>query len=187
MCVSPTDVSLTESSWMLHPLNKAPLGNCAPDRCVPTPNPGPRHGTTHGYVGKRDCPGPFVAKGLNLLVLVQQLWSVSQIFSEYAVFQLGRIRESHIFQWHSRIQYFLTFVMKRLDQGHLHSKLEVPGIEPRPPRWVASPLEKSHSNILLQSIRNIQIWARKQWSMLATWVPPVCNKVQWFWIFFTFL
>ena len=34
--VSPTDVSLTESSWMLRPLNKASLGYCAPDRCVPT-------------------------------------------------------------------------------------------------------------------------------------------------------
>ncbi len=34
--VSPTDVSLTESSWMLRPLNKASLGYFAPDRCVPT-------------------------------------------------------------------------------------------------------------------------------------------------------
>jgi hypothetical protein len=34
--VSPTDVSLTKSSWMLRPLNKASLGYCAPDRCVPT-------------------------------------------------------------------------------------------------------------------------------------------------------
>jgi hypothetical protein len=34
--VSPTDVSLTKNSWMLHPLNKASLGYCAPDRCVPT-------------------------------------------------------------------------------------------------------------------------------------------------------
>ncbi len=45
---------------------------------------------------------------------------------------------------------------KRLDQGHLHPKLEVPGtdiswpgIEPRPPpRWEASTLEKSISNSL---------------------------------------
>jgi hypothetical protein len=29
--VSPTDVSLTESSWMLRPLNKASLGYCVPD------------------------------------------------------------------------------------------------------------------------------------------------------------
>ena len=33
---SPTDVSPTESSWMLRPLNKASLGYYAPDRCVPT-------------------------------------------------------------------------------------------------------------------------------------------------------
>jgi hypothetical protein len=45
--------------------------------------------------------------------------------------------------------------MKRLE-GHLHPKLEVPGMtcvgresEPGPPRWEASTLEKSHSNILL--------------------------------------
>jgi hypothetical protein len=34
--VSPTDVSLIENSWMSRPLNKASLGYCAPDRCVPT-------------------------------------------------------------------------------------------------------------------------------------------------------
>jgi hypothetical protein len=34
--VSPTDVSPTESSWMLRPLKKASLGYCVPDRCVPT-------------------------------------------------------------------------------------------------------------------------------------------------------
>jgi hypothetical protein len=34
--VSPTDVSPTENSWMLHPWNKASLGHCVPDRCVPT-------------------------------------------------------------------------------------------------------------------------------------------------------
>jgi hypothetical protein len=34
--VSPTDVSPTENSWMLRPLNKASLGHCVPDRCVPT-------------------------------------------------------------------------------------------------------------------------------------------------------
>ncbi len=34
--VSPTDVSPTESSWMLRPLNKASLGYCVPNRCVPT-------------------------------------------------------------------------------------------------------------------------------------------------------
>jgi hypothetical protein len=34
--VSPTDVSLTESSWMLRPLNKASHGCCVPDRFVPT-------------------------------------------------------------------------------------------------------------------------------------------------------
>jgi hypothetical protein len=40
-------------------------------------------------------------------------------------------------------------IIKRLDRGHLHPKLEVPGIEPGPPRWEeASTLEKSHSNSL---------------------------------------
>jgi hypothetical protein len=34
--VSPTNVSPTESSWMLRPLNKASLEYCVPDRCVPT-------------------------------------------------------------------------------------------------------------------------------------------------------
>ena len=34
--VSPTDVSPTENSWMLRPLNKASLRYCVPDRCVPT-------------------------------------------------------------------------------------------------------------------------------------------------------
>ncbi len=34
--VSPTDVSPTESSCMLRPLNKAPLGYYALDRCFPT-------------------------------------------------------------------------------------------------------------------------------------------------------
>ncbi len=59
--------------------------------------------------------------------------------------------------------------MDRLDQGHLHLKLEVPGLtgpgtdmsrpgnESGPPRWKASALEKSHSNSLLKFIRNIYI------------------------------
>ncbi len=34
--MSPTDVSPTENSWMLRPWNKASLGHCVPDRCVPT-------------------------------------------------------------------------------------------------------------------------------------------------------
>ncbi len=34
--MSPTDVSPTESSWMLRPLNKASLEYCVPDQCVPT-------------------------------------------------------------------------------------------------------------------------------------------------------
>ncbi len=40
--------------------------------------------------------------------------------------------------------------MKRLDQGHLHPKVELPrpGIEPGPLQWEASTLEKGHSNSL---------------------------------------
>ncbi len=41
--VSPTDVSPTESSWMLRPLNKASLEYCVPDRCVPTLDRAPSH------------------------------------------------------------------------------------------------------------------------------------------------
>ncbi len=46
-------------------------------------------------------------------------------------------------------------------------------------RWEASTLEKSHSNSVLMAIRNIYIWARDQWRMLATknrfltWIPRV--------------
>jgi hypothetical protein len=35
---SPTDVSLTENSWMLHPLDKVALGYFAPDRTIPCLN-----------------------------------------------------------------------------------------------------------------------------------------------------
>ncbi len=35
---SPTDVSPTENSWMLHPLNTVSLGYFAPDRTIPSPN-----------------------------------------------------------------------------------------------------------------------------------------------------
>jgi len=41
--VSPTDVSPTKNSWMLQPLNKAPLAYYALDRCVP-----PLDRATHG-------------------------------------------------------------------------------------------------------------------------------------------
>jgi hypothetical protein len=54
--------------------------------------------------------------------------------------------------------------MEKLDQGHLHNKLEVPktemsqpGIVPRPRKWDASNLEKSHSNSLLIAFLNIYI------------------------------
>ncbi len=35
---SPTDVSPTENSWMLHPLDKVSLGYYAPDRTIPSLN-----------------------------------------------------------------------------------------------------------------------------------------------------
>jgi hypothetical protein len=35
---SPSDVSPTENSWMLHPLDKVSLGYCAPDRTIPSLN-----------------------------------------------------------------------------------------------------------------------------------------------------
>jgi hypothetical protein len=52
------------------------------------------------------------------------------------------------------------------------------GIEPWP-RWEASSLEKSHSNIMLIAIWNIYIRAGDQWRILATKVlwalRTVCN------------
>jgi hypothetical protein len=35
---SPTNVSPTENSWMLHPLDKISLGYCAPDRTITSLN-----------------------------------------------------------------------------------------------------------------------------------------------------
>ncbi len=35
---SPTNVSPTKNSWMLHPLDKISLGYCAPDRTIPSLN-----------------------------------------------------------------------------------------------------------------------------------------------------
>jgi hypothetical protein len=35
---SPTDVSLTENSWISHPLDKVSLGCFAPDQTIPSPN-----------------------------------------------------------------------------------------------------------------------------------------------------
>ncbi len=56
--------------------------------------------------------------------------------------------------------------MERLDQGHLHPKLEVPGLRCpdresnlETPRSEASTLEKSDSNSLLIAILNICKWA----------------------------
>jgi hypothetical protein len=48
-----------------------------------------------------------------------------------------------------------------------------PGIKPGPPLWEASTLEKSHTNSVFMAIWHIYIWARNQWRMLATWLPPV--------------
>jgi hypothetical protein len=60
--------------------------------------------------------------------------------------------------------------MKKLDQGHPHPKLEIsetdmsrPGIEPGPPRWEASTLEKSDWNNLLIGFRKIYIGALQQY------------------------
>ncbi len=55
--VSPTYVSLTESSWMLRPLNKASLGYCAPWPMFP--NPGPRQAWTAQRMGVA-CHGHLV-------------------------------------------------------------------------------------------------------------------------------
>ncbi len=55
-------------------------------------------------------------------------------------------------------------VLKRLDQGHLHPKLEVPRLtcpeqesHTGPLRWEASALEKSNSNSLLIAFPNIYL------------------------------
>ncbi len=57
--VSHTDVSQTENSWMLRPLNKASLGYCVPDRCIPTLDC-VKHGTSFvgRYRGLGRPPGP---------------------------------------------------------------------------------------------------------------------------------
>ncbi len=59
--VSPTDVSLTENSWMLRPLNKASLGYCATDQCVPTLDR-VKHGTrsVSRYRGLGRPPAPIM-------------------------------------------------------------------------------------------------------------------------------
>ncbi len=68
--------------------------------------------------------------------------------------------------------------MERLDQCHLHPKLEVavqtfPNWESNPGLCYASTLEKSFTNCLIITIWNIYIWALDQWRMLETWLPPV--------------
>ncbi len=58
--VSPTNVSPTENSWMLRPLNKASLGYCVPDRCVPALDL-VKHGTSSvgRYRGLGRPPAPM--------------------------------------------------------------------------------------------------------------------------------
>ncbi len=57
--MSQTHVSPTENSWMLRPLNKASLGYCVPDRCVPTLDR-VKHGTSSvgRYRGLDRPPAP---------------------------------------------------------------------------------------------------------------------------------
>ncbi len=62
--MSLTDVSPTENSWMLRPLNKASLGYCAPDRFVPTLDR-VKHGTSSvgRYRGLGRPPAPNESVG----------------------------------------------------------------------------------------------------------------------------
>jgi hypothetical protein len=57
-------VSPTEYFWMLGPLNKASLGYCAPDRCVPTLDR-VKHGTSSAgrYRGLGRPPAPNESVG----------------------------------------------------------------------------------------------------------------------------
>ncbi len=57
--MSPTDGSPTKNSWTLRPWNKASLGHCVPDRCVPTLD-GVKHGTSSvdRYRGLGRPPAP---------------------------------------------------------------------------------------------------------------------------------
>ncbi len=58
------------------------------------------------------------------------------------------------------VQIYNNDIMERPDQGHLHPKLEVPGLtcpEFPPPRWEASTLAKSYSNSVIIAIWNICI------------------------------
>jgi hypothetical protein len=61
-----------------------------------------------------------------------------------------RIRKfgTSVVKEHNRLTATYDTLMERLDQGHLHPKLEVP--EPGSPRWEASTPEKSHSNTIIQ-------------------------------------
>ncbi len=71
----------------------------------------------------------------------------------------------------------VLILLKTLDQGHLHSQLEVPGLtcpsresNPGPPRWEASTPEKEPFEQLVNSysepIYKFYIWASDQWKTL---------------------
>jgi hypothetical protein len=66
-------------------------------------------------------------------------------------------------------------ILKTLDQGHLHPKLEVQdmswlGTEPGPLRWVTSTLGKSHLNSFVNSYsEHLHMSARPR----RTWFPQV--------------
>jgi hypothetical protein len=65
--------------------------------------------------------------------------------------------------WYPILPKQIIETMDRLDQGHLHPNLEVPGLtcpgrESNPGRE-ASTLEKSHPDSLLMAIQKIYIWA----------------------------
>ncbi len=93
-----------------------------------------------------------------------------------------------------QVPHVLTHVgvttIERLDQSHLYPNLEVAGlgqlgIEPGPPAWETSTLEKSHPDSLLIAFRNIYMSPRQNkyfcstsylfyvvWNQLTPAPPP---------------
>ncbi len=74
---------------------------------------------------------------------------------EFSFFTTGR-RFSHFSSYANRVLKYNIYAMGRLDQGHLHPKLEVsglscPGRESNP----SLTLEKSHQDSLLMAVRNM--------------------------------
>ncbi len=89
-----------------------------------------------------------------------RMWSVQP-----CLLTLGTCTSTHSLS--HRTDHVGVTTIKKLDQSHLYPSLDqevpgltcLPGIEPGPPTWEASTLEKSHPDSLLMAIQNFFIWA----------------------------